>query len=100
MFFSDSEKRGAYLRAKENVEQRVAWKAALQLLLLLFYQLKQLLIEAMASLVGRKKKNIKNKTNSKIQPKKACRERKNLPIFTLSRLLSNTRLLIWLLSLH
>lgn len=56
MFFSDSEKRGAYLRAKENVEQRVAWKAALQLLLLLFYQLKQLLIEAMASLVGRKKK--------------------------------------------
>jgi len=56
MFFSDSEKRGAYLRAKENVEQRVAWKAALQLLLLLFHQLKQLLIEAMASLVGRKKK--------------------------------------------
>lgn len=56
MFFSDSEKRGAYLRAKENVEQRVAWKAALQLLLLLFYHLKQLLIEAMASLVGRKKK--------------------------------------------
>lgn len=38
--------------------------------------------------------------NSKIQPRRAHQERKNLPIFTLSRLLNNTRLLIWLLSLH
>lgn len=43
---------------------------------------------------------MEKKSNSKIQPKRAHQERKNLPIFTLSRLLNNTRLLIWLLSLH
>lgn len=58
-------------------------------------QLKSPLFQAVALLVGGEEN-----PNSKIKPRRAHQETKNLPIFTLSRLSNNTRLLIWLLSLH
>lgn len=85
-----------------NVEQIAGWKSRSVIFTATPLSAKTT-SDAGHGFIGGRGKNTKKpqqKQTSKIQPKKACQERKNLPIFTLSRLLSNTRLLIWLLSLH